>query len=185
VDKISPIKNERKYQYVTVLMPSMQSKTKAVIRIETQQYLKIFGGYEKEEDGTHRILAGYICRKSFPCEDGTVKEWMEFLKGVVFRVSEHGLYAEDCYVATVLNYLCKNHIIFKRPYFPLENYGSEIPTLLVERLNKKDLIVDVVSERIYRKRQPFGEDNEEYECFFIKTDDDLGDQLDKLLDLLL
>ena len=168
IEKIGQIKKERKYQYVTVRMPSNVSANKAVIRIETEMFEKVFDGYDVELNGTHRVLAGYICRKSFNNDDGSVSEWMHFLKGIVIRVSNNGLYCENEVVSKVANYLCENHVVFTRPYFPLENYGSEIPTFLVGRYNKKDLILDVpATEKIMVKREVYSEDNSEYDIIML------------------
>lgn len=182
IEKIGIVKKERKYQYVTVKMPSLQSAHKAVIRVETEHFLKIIEGYEEDTEGMHRILTGYICRRSFKDnETGQPTEWINLLKGIIISVSDNGLYVEDERVAAVANYLSNNRILYKRPYFPLENYGSEIPSFLIERLNDKDLIVDVVSEKLYEQRIKYCEDNEEYECVLITENDSFKEKLDFLL----
>lgn len=168
VEKIGVVKQERKYQYVTVRMPSLNSPNKAVIRIETETFNKIFDGFLEEKEGMHRILAGYICRKSFKNEDGTFTEWIHFLKGNVVWVSENGLICESETAADIANYMCDNHIVFKRPMFPLENYGGETPTFMVERLSKKNIILDVpLNEKLIAKRQQYIDNNEEYDIILL------------------
>ena len=181
IEKIGEIKKERKYQYITVRMPSLQSTKKAVIRVETEQYLKMIEGFGEEKEGMHRILAGYICRKSFKGDDGSVNEWMNLLKGIILYVSDNGLYVENEHVAAVANYMSEKRILFKRPYFPLENYGSETPTFLLERLHAKNIIVDVVSEKLYEKRSIYCEDNEEYDCILLKEGEDFTSSLNSLV----
>lgn len=172
IDKISEVKPQRKYQYVTVRMPSLQSKNKAVIRVETELYYKIFNGYEEQVDGTSRILSGYICRKSFDNTDGTVSEWMNLLKGVVVYVNRFGLYCENTSIAEVSNYMCDRRLIYKRPYLPLENYGSEIPTFMIECFNKKDIIIDLPpTDALYSKRQLYVKDNPEFDIHLITSQD--------------
>ena len=168
IEKIGVIKQERKYQYVTVRMPSLNSPNKAVIRIETEIFNKIFDGFMEEKANMHRILAGYICRKSFKNDDGTYTEWMHFLKGNVCWVSSNGLICENETAANIANYMCDNHIVFKRPMFPLENYGGEIPTFMVERLSKKNIVLDVpLQEKLIAKRQLYIENNDEYDIVLL------------------
>lgn len=170
VEKISPVKQERKYQYVTVRMPSDKG-SKSVIRIETDMFNKIFNSFLEEKEGMHRILTGYICRKRFPTDDGEAyTEWMHFLKGGVIAVSENGIICESESVAEITNYMCRNHIIFKKPQFPLENFGGEVPTFLIDRFNAKTLIVDVPpTDKLLAKRQLYAEDNEEFDIVFVDS----------------
>ncbi len=167
VEKISPIKQERKYQYVTVRMPSDKGP-KSVIRIETDTFNKIFNGFLEDEKGMHRILTGYICRKSFKNPDDTFSEWMHFLKGGVVVVSENGLICESPLEIEIANYMCQNHIIYRKSQFPLENYGGEIPSFLIDRFNQKTLILDIPStEKLLNKRQLYATDNEEFDIEFL------------------
>lgn len=181
VEKISTVKPERRFQYVTVKMPSLQSKNKAVIRIETELFNKIFNGYEEDAPGTYRILSGYICRKSFDNTDGSVSEWMELLKGVVVRVNQYGLYCDNLAVAEVANYLCEKKQIYRRPYLPLENYGSEVPSFIIERYNRRDIIIDMpLTDNSYAKRQNYVANNAEFDIVLI-TQQDYRDKLHPLL----
>lgn len=167
VEKITPVKQERKYQYVTVRMSSDKGP-KSVIRIETDIFNKIFADYMEDRDGTHRILTGYICRKSFRNDDGTCSEWMHFLKGCVVLVSRNGLICESELEATIANYMCENHIVFKKPQFPIENYGGDIPTFMIDRYNRKTLILDIpMTDKILAKRQLYKTDNEEFDIEFL------------------
>ena len=170
VEKISPVKQERKYQYVTVRMPSDKGN-KSVIRIETDTFNKIFADYMEEKKGTHRVLTGYICRKSFKNNDDTYTEWMHFLKGCVITVSENGLICESLLEAEIANYMCENHIVFKKPQFPLENYGGELPSFLIDRYNHKTLILDIpATDKLLAKRQAYATDNEEFDIEFLNAD---------------
>lgn len=167
VEKIAPVKQERKYQYVTVRMPSDKGP-KSVIRIETDTFNKIFNGFMDEKPGMFRVLAGYICRKSFKNPDSTFSEWMHFLKGGVVIVSENGMMCESELEIEIANYMCKNHIIFRKSQFPLENFGGEVPSFLIDRLNRKTLVIDVpLTEKLLAKRQLYATDNEEFDIEFL------------------
>jgi len=186
IDKVSEIKKERKYQYITVLMPSLKSPTKAVIRIETEKFYKLVDGKElTAKNGLYPVLAGYISRSTFSCEDGSVKEWMTLSKGIVLSVDSRGLYVENETVLAVCNCLVKNNVIFSRPYTTLESYGGEVPTFMVEKKHRKNITIDVVNDHYYRKRAGYGEDNDEFECIFIKEKDDLEEQLSAMLEAVL
>lgn len=182
IEKVSEIKPARKYQYITVRMPSDKSNSKAVVRIPTEDFEQLMDGYDDELPGTHRILTGYICHKAFPGKDGTLNEWINLIKGVVIRVSDNGLYVENKQVAVAANLLAKNRVIYKRPYFPLENYGGKIPTFEIERLHDKNLIIDFPDETEYEMRSVYGNNNEEYECICLRNSDDSTEQLMHVLD---
>lgn len=178
IEKISPIKPSRKYQYVTVRMPSDKSASKAVIRVETKDFNELFGEtWASYEQGACHILSGYVSRRVFKAEDGTVNEWINLIKGIVIRVNTYGLYVEDDKVAAVADILCKNHVIFKRPYLPLENYGSLIPSFEIERLHGKNLIIDCPDDSECETRRGFAADNDEYECICFESDDAYEDIL--------
>lgn len=168
IEKISPVKLERKYQYVTVKMPSNQSNKKAVIRVKTEDYKVMFENLD-EEEGTHRMLAGYVylVRHNY---ESTVSEWITLLKGIAFYTSRNGLYAYSKYEANIINQLCEEKVLFKKPYQPIENYGSEIPFLLLERLNNKNRIIDVCySEKELESKTVYAENNKEYECNILEN----------------
>ncbi|MBQ7067153.1 MAG: hypothetical protein IJN92_10080 [Lachnospiraceae bacterium] len=174
IDKISEYKEERKYQYITVNMPSDKSKNKATIRIPTVIFDVMIQGKEDIMEGTHRILAGYVHRSMFKNEDGTVTDWITMLKGVILYTAENGLYAEDGYTANLINRLCEKRVIFKRPYQPLENFGDTIPAVMIERLRSKHILIDTAaSTREYNKKLNWSLDNPEYDCIILKPEDDI------------
>ncbi len=182
--KIGEVKTERKYQYVTVKMPSDKSHNKAVIRVETELFLKIMQGYEdamEPNGGRHLFLTGYICRKSFQAEDGTLNEWINLIKGIVVEVNDYGMIVENESVNLVASFLAKERIIFKRPYMPLENYGSEIPTFLIERLNAKNIIIDIPPSAEYEKRVIYAQNNSEYDCVLLRDNEPFEEQIKQLL----
>lgn len=183
IDKISEIKTSRKYQYITVRMPSDKSSSKAVIRVLTADFTDLISGYEEDVPETYRILAGYICRKSFPMDDGTNSEWINLIKGIILRVSKYGLYAENTDVAAVANYLADNHVIYKRPYFPLENYGGELPTFEIERMNDKNILIDCPDNENYETRCQLADNNEEYTCICIQNGENYAQALSKFINI--
>lgn len=184
IEKISAFKQERKYQYITLKMPGNKSKSKTVVRVATDKFIKMFD-VEDLNDAyeTKRILAGYVNHSIYSSMTGdSTSEWMTLLKGVVFFVSDNGLYAETEYVAKVIDMLSSQPLIFMRPYLPLENYRNLIPTLLVEVYRGKDIIIDIVTEgdKEYNKRLAYGEDNSEYDCIILRDGDDIGELKDRI-----
>lgn len=158
---------------------------KAVIRVETEHFMKIMQGYEDElgqqPDGRHLVLTGYISRKSFTGNDGTVSEWMNLIKGIVVEVNDYGMIVENELVNQVASFLAKERIIFKRPYMPLENYGSEIPTFMIERLNAKNIIIDIPSSSEYEKRAVYAQNNSEYDCILLQEGESFEEKIWQLL----
>lgn len=178
IERVSEFKPARKYQYITVRMPSDKSNSKAVVRVATEDFDKLIGGYEDELPCTHRILTGFIRRAVFKnVEDGSLNEWINLSRGVIIRVSDNGLYVENEHIAAAANLLSMNNVIFKRPYFPLENYGGEIPTFEIERLHDKNLIIDYPDESEYKIRCAYGRDNEEYECICLNPNENCIENL--------
>lgn len=157
--KESPYVEERKYQYITLKMYSDKG-SRSVVRILTEHYLPMFEEHPVT-DNTVRVLAGYINRSLFQDND-----WMTLLKGFVIYTSLNGLYAENDYVAAVFNYLSEKKLIFKRCYQPIEAYGGNIPTLIIERLHGKDILVDFVATKQMRsKRYSISKNQNEYDVF--------------------
>lgn len=166
VEKIKELNEERKYQYITVRMPSKTSATKAVIRVETDDFIKMTKQLHTDTVGTHLAIAGYIKRSLFKDKaTGVIQsDWITLLKGVFFYTSLYGLYVENEVVAEKINELCEKRILFKRPYQGLENYGNLIPTIMIEKLHEKNIIYDfVTSINKYNKRLPLTDDNKEYD----------------------
>ena len=73
-------------------------------------------------------------------------------------------------------------ILFKRPYHALEYYGSLIPTVLVERLRGKDIIIDVCnSTRDYNnKKTNLVENNPEFEVILATEETPITQIIDEL-----
>lgn len=188
IEKISAYKPERKYQYITLKMPGNKSKSKTVVRVATDKFVKMFDVEDLNDSyETKRILAGYVNHSIFNSMTGeSTSEWMTLLKGVAFFVSENGLYAETEYIANVIDMLCTLPIIFKRPYLPLESYRNLIPTILIEIYKGKDILIDIVTagDKEYNKRLAYGEDNSEYDCIILRDGDDIGELKDRITGLL-
>jgi len=156
VSKISEFKEDRKYQYVTLEMPSDKSN-KTTVRIKTEVYLDMIENIDVENI-TDYILAGYVHRNLFENSD-----WMTFIKGSFCLVSNNGLYSENDYVASVFDYFSEMQVIFKRCYQPVSCYGECIPTMIVENIRGKSVLIDFVGTKQMRsKRSAFVKNNPEY-----------------------
>lgn len=156
VSKISEFKEERKYQYVTLEMPSDKSN-KTTVRIKTEEYIDLIENIDIESIKNY-ILAGYVHRSRFEDSD-----WMTFIKGSFCLVSNNGLYSENDYVASVFDYFSEMQVIFKRCYQPVSCYGEYIPTMVIENIRGKSVLIDFVSTKQMRsKRSAFVKDNPEY-----------------------
>lgn len=173
--KIGEYKEDRKYQYVTLFLHS-QNSNKTTIRIPTEMFLELFKD-SPEEEGCKRYLSGYVYRKQFQEND-----WMTLLKGFVIYTSLNGLYAETPEIARFFNYLSEKKVLFKRCYQPLESYGDNIPTIVIERLYEKNILVDFVrSKQMRGKRTTFSENNAEYKIYTLTYDELLPDQIYNLI----
>lgn len=180
---ISEIKPERKYQYITVKMPSRNSASKAAVRVDTQAFLSMYQDFESIPEGTHRILAGYVCRRFFPASGSRPEsDWIQLTKGCILLVNDYGLYVENAAVSLAADYLCRHRILFTRPFFPLENYGNLIPSFCIPQLRRKDILLDIGTKRQLARRSCFAnEENEEFDCRLLCTDDSFLDSLSSLL----
>lgn len=173
--RISEYKKERKYQYVTLALSSDKGN-RTPVRIKTELYDRLFQGYE-EQEGMHALLAGYITKSTYD-------DWRIFYSGGILWVSENGLFVENKTEATVINFLAQNRIIFNRPKHALENYRDLKPTVRIERLHGKDILIDVVSSKQeYNIRKEIAEDNPEYDCIVIMENTELSDWTDQLVEL--
>ena len=172
IDKLSPYKPERKYQYITLKAPSNKSPSKLPIRVHTEDYDKLFMHVDMDADtNTTLALAGYINHSIFTGTDKTVNEWATLLKGVVFYTSKNGLFAETPYTAQLIDTLCEKKILFKKPYVPLENYYNTMPTLQIERLRNKDILIDILQEgdtKTLEEHAKWGSDNAEFTCYLLE-----------------
>lgn len=172
IDKVSPVEMSRKYQYITLQMPSQLSSKKATVRVSTEQYIKMIGDFEEDTDLKGMILSGYVRHDEPYPGQKTPGDWITLLKGCIFRISSNGLYAETEYVSSLIDALAAERILFKRPYHALEYYGSLIPTIIIERLREKDIIIDVcTSTRDYNnKKAHFVENNPEFDVILVTED---------------
>ena len=177
--KITEYKASRKYQYITIKLPSRDTSV-TTVRVRTDIFQKMV---DISDIGAYKVrptmLAGWVNHSVYPTEGGGFSEWMTLLKGVVFYVSTHGLFADSLYEASVIDALCKEPIIFKKPYEPMENYRSICPSLLIEAKNRKNVILDIVStDKEYEKRSVWCADNDEYECILVKEGEDIENIID-------
>lgn len=156
VSKLAVFKEERKYQYVTLEMPSDKS-SKTTVRIKTEEYLNMIENVDVSHIQDY-VLSGYVYRSHFEDSD-----WMTFIKGFFCLVSDNGLYSENDYIASVFNYFSKMQVIFKRCYQPISCYGEYIPTMIIENIRGKSVLIDLVDTKQKRsKRSAFVNDNPEF-----------------------
>lgn len=147
--RLAKFNEDRKYQYITVQMPSNKSAYKAVIRILTEDYKKVLGDNEvpieediKEPD--NYVLTGYVRHDMYQAKDTNEEtHWITFIKGKVIRVSNNGFYCRHSGEQKIYDELAKRHIVFKRPLVPIKEYDNSIPTLIIERRNKATIVVDI------------------------------------------
>lgn len=181
VDKVSEYKESRKYQYITVFMPSRKSRKKATVRIPTEDYDKMAKQVDFDNSAA-KILTGYVRHDMYrTAEDSEDREWITLIKGVIVEVSERGLILEQREERALFDVLCKEHILFYRPWRALENYGNEIPTLIIERMKNKNLIVDLAkSDKDFVRKETYGVNNSEFEVLLLKKDYDIEDVIGKI-----
>lgn len=135
-------KEGRVWQYVKVFLPS-RNFSKTSIRVRTDHYETLFrkDGYKTGKT----ILAGFVRRSCFQGEDGTLYDYVQLTKGVTLQVNNYGLIVENERVCWATETLARHHVIFQRPYLPMENYNSTSPTIVLSRKNGKDVWVDFCS----------------------------------------
>ena len=172
--KVSDYKEDRKYQYITVKMPSNVSKDKAVVRVPTKLFCALQEDLEREFAGTVKMLGGYIYHAVYTkVSEGDSADWITMLKGVVYHVCDDtGLMVDSERERAVLSQLITSRQLFLRPTNGLENYGDMLPTAVIERLTQKNMIIDCVpTTREYNKRFPYSEDNPEFDVCLFKEDE--------------
>ena len=167
IERVSTYKEERKYQYVTVKMPCNKSAKRSVVRIPTQVYDKMSDVISLHGiPQIHVMLAGYIYHSLYPPKDGDLgSEWISMIKGIAYLVDDQGLYVEDQIIAGMTNEMCRKHVLFTRPSAPLQNYGGYIPTIQIERLRNRNILIDFVEDKDLMARQQYCENNPEYEVY--------------------
>lgn len=176
IARFNTYRAEWKYQYITLWLPGKDGKKQTTFRVRTDVYDKMIGNVDKNSS-KRMILAGYANHSAYGDNKEGCHEWANLLKGVVFYVSEKGLYAETEYVAGLIDSLCDSDLIFKRPYIPLENYYNYTPTLLIEVLQGKNILIDVVEPagRKLKEHYRWAEENPEYSCIVFRNGEDTGD----------
>lgn len=180
IEKLGEFKESRKYQYITLRMSSPKSASRTAIRVRTPEYNDLILEYKDDIPGTKKVLAGYVTRNIWR-KDGQESDWMTLLQGCIFLTSENGLICNSAYEASVANALAEKKILFKAPYIPLENYGNFVPTFQIERLRKKDMLIDIVTSKRTKTKilSCVEEDNPEFDFqVFVEDDEDIFDSLD-------
>lgn len=177
VEKVSPFKSSRKYQYVTVRMRNTDGGEKTVIRILTEDFEELFG----KGDGGIRVLSGFIRKISYSREDGGSDDWATLVRGVVIHVTANGLWYENDTAGAVLEELTRRKVVFWRPWLPLENFGTETPTVQIGRWRDKDLLIDCPDPAIADAHARYGRENEEYEVRIIREGEDVAAALSAIL----
>lgn len=181
IDRIAEFKEDRKYQYITVKMPSDKSKYKATVRILTEDFKEMVEE-APEKEGMRRVLAGYIHRSRFQNKnDGSISDWITMLKGNICYTTSHGLYVGNELEKAIADRLCEERVIFLKPYMPIEAYGNLVPAFIIEKFKGKSILIDTaLSTREYNKKAVFAENNEEYECFILRDESEIEELLIKI-----
>lgn len=158
VIKISPFKAERKFQYVTVEMPSNVSAQKAVVRIFSEDFEKLFGEIDTvavEDNKSNVWLSGYIRRSDFTSQDGKANTWITLLRGCVTYCSNGGIHSCTKEDVQLYNYLTRERILFKVPYVAMPCYGNYKPTIEIQTA-KRNIFIDIVwddeKSKLYNKK---------------------------------
>ncbi len=172
--EVKEYKAERKYQYVVLEMPSNRSHDKATVRIPTKQFDKhLRERLDETIEGTEKLLCGWVYHAYYPSPEGD-SDWISFIRGAVIPVTSCGMYADTKEESALITELCKRHVLFIRPELPLLSYGGNIPTVLIEKRDGKDILIDIVkSTKAYEERLKYVENNPQYEIFLYKKKDDI------------
>lgn len=181
IDHISDYKENRKYQYITVKMPSDKSRYRAAVRIPTEDY-DVMVSEAPEKEGMRRVLAGYIHRSIFKNpEDGSISDWITMLKGHIFYTTSYGLYVNNELEKLIADRLCEEHIIFLKPYMPIQAYGNKVPAFIIERMRDRNILIDTAdSTREYNKKCSYIENNCEYECYILREESEVETLIEKV-----
>jgi len=180
VIRVGEFKQSRRYQYVTVKMPSEQSSSKSVIRVETEDYISMFNGVNELTD-KHIMLAGYIRKAMYQKPDGSYDVWMTLTRGIVCEVTEHGLIVENESVKCAAQLLADKRILFYRPYLAVENYGNEVPAIIIERYNQKNVLIDFPESADFAIKDTYGKGNEEYDCYIYPVNTPVKNEIERLI----
>lgn len=181
LEKIIPYKAERVYQYLTLKIPGKETMFKLPVRMKTDKFKQMVDIEDIPNPAENNyVVAGWMNHTIFKLRDGSIVDWANLLQGVVLEVSENGLVVENEQEKELMKLLCEESIIFKKPYQPIENYGSAIPSFLIEFKDKKNIIIDVVDSKTYAKRAEWGVSNEEFYCIFFTEEDEAEEIIEKI-----
>lgn len=185
IERISDYKQERKYQYITLRMRSDKSPNKAVVRVQTDKFLR-----EDYEDLKVRItgrtimLAGYARHDIIKEDDGTLSHWITMINFAFIETASNGLILRHEFEKDLIDRLCKRRVLFKRSLLPLINYPFNQPTAIIERQNGKDILIDICkSGQEYAKKENAVKNNPEFEVLLYKKNTDAGQIVDEVFEL--
>lgn len=182
VMSLGEFKEERKYQYTSIAAPYNMEK-KLTVRIPTEDYEKMTEELNYQE-GENCYLAGYVRHDSF---EGTSQktDWITLVKGIFFFTSKNGLFLLNRKTSEreLLDLLCSKRILFYRPTLPLESYGGNIPTLIIEQLHGRDILIDIAATGQERaKREKLVEQNKEYQTMLYTRKTPAEEIIEKLFE---
>lgn len=174
VISVSPYKEDRKYQYVTLEMPSKMSAYKAAVRIPTKKYDKMKDILEKPIDGAYTLLFGWVFHSLRIDENNKENDWIHMTRGCAVYVAKNGLYAVTKEEVKLINELCRRKKLFTRPLYPQLSYGGNMATVEIERLNGKNILIDIPhSSKDFNARTELVKDNPEYDIHIYKKASDV------------
>lgn len=180
VNSLGEFKEDRKYQYISIAAPYNMEK-KLTVRIPTEDYEKMMESLEYRE-GENCYLAGYVRHDSF---EGTEKktDWITLVKGIFFCTNKHGMFLLNRRTSErqLLDLLCDRKILFYRPPLPLEHYDGNIPTLIIEQLQGKDILIDIcATSQEYAKKEKLITEDSTYDIMLYKKNTPAEEILEEL-----
>ncbi len=177
--KVSPYKEDRKYQYITVNTSSEQKPIRTPIRILTEDFDEIKNKV-KDYEKRNIFLAAYVRHDRYSSEEETT-DWITAIKAGVFEVATNGLYVRHHNEVALYDMMCKAHILFYRPIYPVENYGFEIPTAIIPQYGSKDILIDLCkSDAEMETRSKFAKNNPEFAVCIFKKDTKPKEIIDRI-----
>ena len=172
-----------KYQTITIAAP-YNSEKRLKVRILTDTYTKMTTDLDMQED-ENCYVAGYVRHDSFHNKDGSESSWITMLKGIFLFTSQNGYYITNRKTPEkeVIDILSTKHILFHRPLMPLDNYGGYVPTMVIEQLKGKDIVIDICATLQEKtKKEKFAEKNTSYDFMLYSKKDTAQDIVDALFD---
>ena len=175
VDKLHEYKEGRKYQYITLKMPSNVSATKAVVRFASDEYESLKDELDGAEEGITFMLCGYVRHDTYRPDNEPEKQYITLLKYAVLPISDlYGVYLRHPLEAPLLHKLMENQVLFYRPWNAVSEYGDNIPSIIIQKKNGKDLLVDICkSDGEYEKRRNLSV--ADYETLILNTNYNVED----------